>query len=190
MITKYKRCFETPENVPPTGERVAVTDDESLPCFCDVEASHTNASSLNDCRIQSPDQINFNAGGGDNPVSSANAETFAVEQKACPRLRELFRLADRGKGGILVEDGLLYNRDSICGHKVKQLVLPQSRYQVVLEMAHDASIVWHMASKATKNRIRLHFNMPDIGKLMDKYCELCYVYQRFAPIKVADYSCY
>ena len=70
--------------------------------------------------------------------ANADHSTLATEQSECPSLREHWKLAEQNRNGFFVEDGLLYHHDTILGHKVKQLCLPEKRIPVVLEMGHDA----------------------------------------------------
>ncbi len=106
-------------------------------------------------------------------LSIARSEELAKEQAECPKLQHICRLAKNKKGGFFVEDGLIYHRDKIYGYNVQQLVLPESRYPVVLSMAHDAPFAGHMAAKATKNRVKLHFYLPGMDKVVKDYCNSC-----------------
>jgi Integrase zinc binding domain len=122
----------------------------------------------------------------DDKLSVARSEELAKEQWECPKLQHICRLAKTNKGGFFVEDGLIYHRDTIYGYNVKQLVLPECRYPVVLSMTHDAPFAGHMAAKATRNRIKLHFYFPEMDKVVKDYCNSCDMCQRRAPVKVRD----
>ncbi len=80
----------------------------------------------------------------------------------------------------------MYHKETLLGHKVKQLVLPKCRWPIVLQMAHDAPFAGHMAYKATLNRIRLQFFFPEMCRIVKYYCSSCDTCQKRAPVKVAD----
>jgi len=116
----------------------------------------------------------------------ADVETLATEQRDCPSLSEYWEMAKRNRGNFSIDNGLLYHRDTILGHKVKQLCLPESRVPIVLEMGHDAPFAGHMAVKATRHRIRLSFWFPKMEEKIRSYCTTCPVCQMRAPVKVSD----
>jgi len=66
-------------------------------------------------------------------------------------------MAKLDKNKFYLKDGLLYHHETLMGHRVNQLCLPECRVPIVLRMGHDAPFAGHMAAKATKNRIRLNF---------------------------------
>lgn len=117
----------------------------------------------------------------------ATAEVLAEEQKNCPTLQECWKLAERNKGNFFVEDGLLFHRDVILGHRVKQLVLPEgSRRRIVMEAAHDAPFAGHMAWRRTRYRARLAFYWPSIDDDIRRWCFTCEICQKNKPVRVAD----
>ena len=60
--------------------------------------------------------------------TNADHSTLTTEQSECPSLREYWKLAEQNRNGFFVEDGLSYHRDTILGHKVKQVYLPENAY--------------------------------------------------------------
>ena len=66
------------------------------------------------------------------------------KQKADATLDPCWHLADQHKGGMLVEDGVLYHQDEVCGHVVKQLCVPHGRRLQVMRLAHDAVVAGHL----------------------------------------------
>jgi hypothetical protein len=116
----------------------------------------------------------------------ADTDTLAQEQKACPSLSKCWELAKQNRGNFFVENGLLYHRDNILGHKINQLCLPEKRIPIVLEMGHDAPFAGHMAFQTTRHRIRLSFWFPKMDELIRSYCSTCAVCQLRAPVKVSD----
>ena len=53
-------------------------------------------------------------------------------------------------------------------------------------MGHDAPYAGHIASKSTRQRIRMSFWFPDMENQVHAYCESCKVYQLRAPHKIRD----
>ena len=53
----------------------------------------------------------------------ADTDTLRKEQRECPSLTKCWELANQNRGNFCVDDGLLYHRETILGHKVKQLCL-------------------------------------------------------------------
>ena len=119
-------------------------------------------------------------------VRNADRCTLAVEQRECPSLCEYWKLAKQNKNGFFVEDDLLYHRDTILGHKVKQLCLPEKRVPIVLEMGHDAPFAGHMAVKSTHHRIKLNFWFPKMNDRIKSYCSSCATCQLRTPVKTSD----
>ena len=115
-----------------------------------------------------------------------DAVPFAEEQLSCPSLRSFWQFAERDTMGFFVENGLLYHRETLWGQKLKQLCLPDQRIPVVLEMGHDAPYAGHMASRSTRQRIRMSFWFPDMENRVHAYCESCKVCQLRAPQKIRD----
>ena len=72
------------------------------------------------------------------------------------------------------------------GSQFKQLCLPDQRIPVVLEMGHDAPYAKHMASKSSRQRIRVSFWFPDMENRVRAYCESCKVCQLRTPHKIRD----
>jgi transposase InsO family protein len=87
---------------------------------------------------------------------------------------------------FFVEDNLLFHKDKIAGHSVKQLCLPKERIDKVLSLAHDAAFAGHMALKTTKDRIKLNFWFPNMENIVKEYCESCDICQRHAPLRIAQ----
>ena len=117
---------------------------------------------------------------------SADAGRLSQEQHSCPSLSQYWKLANQNRTGFFTEGGLLYHRDTIMGHKVKQLCLPEVRVPVVLEMAHDAPVAGHMAYKSTSHRIKLNFWFPKMNDRIREYCTSCKICQLRAPNKIAN----
>ena len=135
-----------------------------------------NTDQTDICDVESPDK----------GERTADAETLASEQHNCPSLQPYFQMAAEKKGGFFVDGGLLYHHDTIMGHSVKQLCLPDTRVPVVLEVAHDAPFAGHMAFKTTSHRIKLSFWFPKMNERIRSYCSSCTICQLRAPNRVAN----
>ena len=90
------------------------------------------------------------------------------------------------KNNFYVEDGLFHHKETLWGHKIVQLCLPNTRIPVVLEMGHDAPFAGHMAFKSTKYRIKFNFWFPEMDEKINEHCKTCPICQLRAPLKVAQ----
>jgi len=116
----------------------------------------------------------------DNPVSCLSNDddrnALVDEQKSDVTLDPLWRLASQSKGGTLVENGLLFHQDEVCGHKVKQLCVPHGRRVQIMRLAHDVDTSGHLGSQKTRERVRLNFFWPYMKRDIAAYtasCEPC-----------------
>jgi transposase InsO family protein len=116
----------------------------------------------------------------------ADTDVLRNEQLACPTLEDCWEKAKRQKAGFYVENGLLCHRENLLGHKVKQLVLPECRRKVVLEMGHDAAFAGHLSCRRTQQRIRLSFWFPRMDQIVRDYCTTCHICQLRAPLRTVD----
>ena len=65
---------------------------------------------------------------------------------ACPYIDSVGNQLARSRE-MFVDNGLLYHRDTILGHKVKQQCLMEHRVPVALEMSYDALLAGNMIFK-------------------------------------------
>jgi len=70
---------------------------------------------------------------------------------------------------MLVDDGVLYHQDKVCGHVVKQLCVPHGRRLQVMRLAHDAVVAGHLSGQKTREHIRLNFYWPSIKRDVTSY---------------------
>jgi len=105
--------------------------------------------------------------------TTADHNTLVSKQNECPLLCKYWKLAKHGRNGFFVDNGLLYHRDTILGHRVKQLCLPEKRIPIILEIRHDAPFAGHMAVKSTCHRIKLSFWFPKINDNIKTHCTSC-----------------
>jgi len=89
-------------------------------------------------------------------VSVASRDELFQEQKDDISLRGAWKLAESGRAGFLIKEGLLYHRASILGQSYLQLVVPSTRRTHVLKMGHE-DFGGHQAVKRTKTRIAYTF---------------------------------
>ena len=73
----------------------------------------------------------------------ATSEILAQEQNACPSLKECWRFADKRKGNIFIENGLLYHYDTVFGHRIK--LVPECCRNIVMKFANDPPFAGYMA---------------------------------------------
>jgi len=81
-------------------------------------------------------------------------------------------LANSGKAGYFVRDGILHRKEKIFGQEVEQLCLPKTRRAQAIKLAHS-TFGGHLASKKTKARLKLSFTWPTISVDVNKACEVC-----------------
>jgi len=137
-----------------------------------------------------------NTGGGknvvdnvDNPLytfaESERGDTQALraEQKSDQSFRSCWRLADQHKGGMVVENGILYHNNEMCGHAVKPFCVPVRRRYTVMRLAHESN---HLAGKKTLQRIKSFFYWRDIKRQVYQYCGSCKACQLHARAKKTD----
>ena len=67
-----------------------------------------------------------------------------AEQESDQNLQSCWRLADQHKGGMIVENGILYYNNNVCGHTAKQLRVSVGQRDTVMQLAHKSN---HLANK-------------------------------------------
>ena len=121
----------------------------------------------------------------DDDISVAPSSEIIKEQHDDKSLSGCWKLAERGKAGLLLHNGLLYHRAKILGQSFLQLVVPQSRREHVLKMGHD-TYGGHMPVKRTKARISYTFYWPSLKEDCQKYIKTCRTCQLKAPVTYRD----
>ena len=113
----------------------------------------------------------------DNPqlvlANEGDKLALSQEQREDTTLDPYWRLAEYGKGGMVVEDGLLYHYNEVAGHKVKQLCVPSGRCLQVMRLAHDTVAAGHLAGRKTLERVRLNFFWPNMKTEIGSYTSSC-----------------
>jgi len=105
-------------------------------------------------------------------LSNASAEEVMQEQQVDETLKGCLKLAQKNKGGFVFKDKLLYHKGVVMGQTVLQLVVPKSRRDHVLEIAHN-NFGGHMASRKTRERIEYTFYWPTLRADCENYVTSC-----------------
>jgi len=127
----------------------------------------------------------------DSPTIYLNNESdrdeLINEQKTDATLDPCWRLAAQNKGGMFIENSILYHRDEVCGHVVQQLCVPHGRRLQVMRLAHDAVVSGHLGDQKTRERIRLNFYWPNMKRDITSYTASCHPCQLRARAKRTDH---
>ncbi|XP_064455129.1 uncharacterized protein LOC135366379 [Ornithodoros turicata] len=122
---------------------------------------------------------------GEQSRTSECAE-FRASQREDRSLSEEWGRAKNGTHGFEVIDGALYHREKIPGRMVRQLVLPQSRRNEVLLLAHDSPWGGHLGLRKTLARVKANFYWPDLDRDVREYCRTCNSCQLISDRRVTD----
>ena len=161
-----------------------VTDDDVIDEKCDNDDDGIEAVTNDDNVIDADDDtVNDNADTNDKPTSSVDA--LITEQKTDKSLAVCWSLAERGKAGYYVREGILYRKERILGHEYEQLCLPATRRAQAIKLAHE-TFGGHLAAKKTKARLKLSFTWPTISIDVQRACEMCAVCQKRRRVTVYD----
>jgi len=125
--------------------------------------------------------------GGELPDDArvADADVLRAEQLTDATLKPGWTMAERGKGGFFIRDGLLYHSEKVesIGERCTQLCVPAGRRNCVLKLAHSTN---HESYRRTRDRIRLSFFWPLMLKEAKKFCRECEPCQKHARVTVWD----
>lgn len=119
-------------------------------------------------------------------ANEAGNEIFVKEQREDSSLRLPWVQAREGTHGMFTEGELLFHRELLNGRQCYQLVLPETRRNEVLVLAHDVPSGGHFSGGKAKERVRSAFSWPTMAADIKKPCEPCLTCQKFANRKVAD----
>jgi hypothetical protein len=120
----------------------------------------------------------------DDPARSGT-NVLIQEQTADLTLAEPLALAKSGKGGYMFKDNFLFHTDHVLGQVVEQIVVPKSRREHVMQLAHD-QCGGHLAYKKTSERIRFSFYWPSLKSDVLHYCASCLSCQQRSRQRVTD----
>ena len=173
VVTRSGHNYRVDDNV---GDNIAMTDNDCVSLNDnqrdDIDRDIVNSDSVSDIPVAID-------------VSSSTRDALIKAQRNDPSLSTCWKLSEKGKGGFVVENGVLMRKDKILGQEIKQLVLPQERREHVLELGHGLCGA-HMAWRNTSNRIRLNFWWPTIRADVIKWCANCDVCQHKARVTCWD----
>lgn len=125
--------------------------------------------------------------GGETTVSRTGRRLeLAKAQRDDPTLAKAFRDAGIARGGMFVEDDLLYHRDRISGNGLTQLVLPQKLSGDVLLLAHQSPWGGHLGTRKTMARIKHSFYWPAMEADVKQHCGSCSACQCRADRRTKD----
>jgi len=63
-----------------------------------------------------------------------------------------------------MDNDVLYHHETIMGHKVNQLCIPECRIPIVLKMGHDAPFTGHMGGQVYEIPDKIEFLVPKNGR--------------------------
>ena len=108
------------------------------------------------------------------PVTAGNSDraALAAETLTDPTLEGWRKGAEKGGEGLDWDNGLLYRTvDDHDMEHIRLLVLPKSRRQKVLVLAHER--LGHMGARRVKSIIRQKFAWPGMGQEVIRHCRSC-----------------
>ncbi len=82
---------------------------------------------------------------------------------------------------FVVQNGLLYCVAQRRGEEVKLLVVPCSKTETILELAHSHPMAGHLGAQNTAQRIRDRFHWPGLDAELKRFCQACPDCQRTSP---------
>ncbi len=82
---------------------------------------------------------------------------------------------------FVVENGLLYCVAQRRGEEKRLLVVPHSKTEVVIQLAHAHPLAGHLGAANTTQRIRDRFHWPGLEAEVKRFCQACPVYQKTSP---------
>ncbi len=82
---------------------------------------------------------------------------------------------------FVVQNGLLYCVAQRRGEEVKLLVVPRSKTETILELAHSHPMAGHLGAQNTAQRIRDRFHWPGLDAEVKRFCQACPDCQRTSP---------
>ncbi len=82
---------------------------------------------------------------------------------------------------FIVQNGLLYCVAQRRGEEVKLLVVPRTKTEAIMELAHSHPMAGHLGAQNTTSRIRDRFHWPGLDADVKRFCQACPVCQRTAP---------
>ncbi len=82
---------------------------------------------------------------------------------------------------FVVQNGLLYWVAQRRGEEKKLLVVPRSKTETVMELAHSHPMAGHLGAQNTIQRIRDRFHWPGLDAEVKRFCQACPTCQQTSP---------
>ena len=148
----------------------------------DVISDTSDSESQSDSNLDTNDTTKMHTL---NSTGTATTSELIADQTADPSLSTGWTLAQKGKGGYFIRDGILFHQGVVAGQNCEQLCVPINRRQHVLTLAHEVYGA-HLGAAKTKDRIRLSFYWPTLSADCKQHCSSCEQCQKRARITVHD----
>ncbi|KAL0163484.1 hypothetical protein M9458_042880 [Cirrhinus mrigala] len=124
----------------------------------------------------------------------SGSSSFAREQHADDRLKHCWSQVKIVEGQetqpgphalpyFVVQNGLLYCVAQRRGEEKQLLVVPKTKTETVLELAHSHPLAGHLGIHNTTQRIRDRFQWPGLEAEVKRFCDACPTCQRTSPRK-------
>jgi len=168
----------------PLFDKLSITScvDETV----DVELSDERECTSEECVIDI-DQMNnlsVNTVTSDSDITNVDRDSLVDEQRDDADLTSCHALAAAGKGNFVYRNGVLYRGDRVFGQRIWQLVVPQSRREHVLKLAHETGA--HLGIRKTSERIRLSFWWKSLKQDVQNFVNSCHSCQLRRRITATD----
>uniref|UniRef100_A0A9J7X964 Gypsy retrotransposon integrase-like protein 1 n=1 Tax=Cyprinus carpio carpio TaxID=630221 RepID=A0A9J7X964_CYPCA len=82
---------------------------------------------------------------------------------------------------FVFQNGLLYCVAQRRGEEVKLLVVPRTKTQTIIELAHSHPMAGHLGAQNTTQRVRDRFHWPGMEAEIKRFCQACPDCQRTSP---------
>ncbi|CAL1288217.1 unnamed protein product [Larinioides sclopetarius] len=116
----------------------------------------------------------------------SDAIKLKQEQIECVSLETVREQLKQRKGDFILIEGLIFHKDKILSEPVAQLVLPRSRVENVMKLAHESVFGGHMGVRKTKERIRYNFYWPNMSNDITDFVRTCMGCQLRRKNKIGD----
>src|SRR3989442_452219 len=121
-------------------------------------------------------------------LTKESPEQFKLEQRDDVTLKPWWLLAANGSKEYIINasNSLLYRNHKIAGMDVFQLVLPESKRQIVMSASHESGWAMHFASAKTIKRIKAYYIWPSMILNVRSFVASCKGCQRRSRINRSD----
>src|SRR5206468_593393 len=108
-------------------------------------------------------------------LTKESPEQFKLEQRDDVTLKPWWLQAANGSKEFIINssNSLLYRKHKIAGIDVFQLVLPESKRQIVMSASHDSGWAMHFATSKTIKRIKAYYIWPGMNLNVRAFVASC-----------------